>query len=109
MSLILLNDDTFDDEVISSDLPVLVEFWAEWCEPCQAMAPALERIAADYQGNLKVCKLNVDENPTVTARFSVASIPTLMLFKEGQALESAVGIRPREEIERMILMHLGEG
>lgn len=91
MSIVHVTDDSFDAEVLKADRPVLVDFWAEWCGPCKAIAPALEEIARSYEGKLTVAKVNIDENPVTPNRFAVRGIPTLMLFKGGQAIATKVG------------------
>ncbi|MBL7865630.1 MAG: thioredoxin [Cyclobacteriaceae bacterium] len=91
---IVLTDETFD-ATIKSDKPVLVDFWAEWCGPCKMIGPAVEELAGDYEGKAVVAKLNVDENPQVTARFGVRSIPTLLVFKNGQIVDKQVGAVPK--------------
>jgi thioredoxin len=89
-----LTDATFDS-VINSDKPVLVDFWAEWCGPCKMIGPVVEELAGDYEGKAVIAKLNVDENPQVTARFGVRSIPTLLVFKNGQIVDKQVGAVPK--------------
>ncbi len=89
-----LTDATFD-ETIKSDKPVLVDFWAEWCGPCKMIGPVVEELASDYEGKAVIAKLNVDENPQVTARFGVRSIPTLLVFKNGQIVDKQVGAVPK--------------
>ena len=93
-----VSDDTFDEQVGLSDVPVLVDFWAEWCGPCKVVAPVLEEIAGDKQGALRIVKLNVDDNPRTAQRFQVMSIPTLLLFKGGEAQSRIVGARPKSQI-----------
>jgi thioredoxin 1 len=95
-------DQNFEEEVLKSEKPVLVDFWAEWCGPCRIMAPAVESIAADYAGRAKVGKLNVDENQSVTSRYNIRSIPTLLLFKKGQIQDQLVGARPKDTIAKLI-------
>ncbi len=100
--IIELNDSNFDSEVIHSDTPVLVDFWAPWCGPCRAIAPIVEEISSTYEGKLKVGKLNVDDNQQTTMKFGIRSIPTLIVFKGGQAVEQIIGAVPKGEIERAV-------
>jgi thioredoxin 1 len=101
-----VTDDTFEEEVLKSDLPVLVDFWAVWCAPCQMIVPALEHIAQSYKEKLKLLKLNVDENMKTSAKFGVRSIPTLLLFKGGELKETIVGALPQNKIIDAISKHL---
>ncbi len=103
---ITVTDATFDEEVKGSDQPVLVDFWATWCGPCRMIAPVLEEIAADRQGTLKVAKLNIDDNLEITTRFDVQSIPTLILFKDGEPVARVVGARGRASLDEEIDRHL---
>ena len=103
-----INVDTanFKKEVIDSEIPALVDFWAPWCGPCQMIAPHLEELAKDYNGKLKVCKLNVDEAPEIATQYTVMSIPALMLFKEGKVMEKQVGAINKRELEKFIQPYL---
>ncbi|MFI5323407.1 MAG: thioredoxin [Thermodesulfobacteriota bacterium] len=101
--IIELSDTNFDAEVIKSETPVLVDFWAPWCGPCRAIASIVEEISSSYQGKLKVGKLNVDENQQTTMKFGIRSIPTLIIFKGGKAIEQIIGAVPRGEIERVVV------
>ena len=99
---IVLNDDNFESEVLNSEIPVLVDLWAEWCGPCSALAPVIEEIAEDYDGKLKVGKLNVDENPGVPSAYDIRSIPTLLVFKDGAVQDRLVGALPKNHIVDLI-------
>ena len=103
---VAVSEDNFSQEVLESNVPVLVDFWAEWCAPCRAIAPALEEIARDHGGQLKVVKLDVDENPDVSGRYMVHSIPTLLLFKGGQMVERITGALPKPALLSRIKPHL---
>ncbi len=105
-NLIQVTDATFEQEVINSSLPVLVDFWAPWCGPCLMVAPVIEQIAETYHNQLKVVKVNVDENPGVSARYQIMSIPTLILFKGGQPVDSVVGALPRNQLVKFLSRHL---
>ena len=99
-------DENFDAEVLKSDKPVLVDFWAEWCGPCRMMAPALEAVADQYADRVKVGKLNVDESPSVTARFQIRGIPTLLVFKGGEVREQSVGATSKDALVKMLERNL---
>ena len=99
---VTLTDATFETEVVQSDQPVLVDFWAPWCGPCHTVAPVIEALAEEYDGKAKIAKLNVDENPQISQRFNVRSIPTLMVFKGGELVETAVGARPKAQLEQLL-------
>ena len=99
---IVLNDDNFESKVLNSEIPVLVDFWAEWCGPCRALAPIIEEIAEDYGSELKVGKLNVDENPGASSAYDVRSIPTLIVFKDGAVLDRIVGALPKNQITDLV-------
>ncbi len=95
---IAVTDASFDADVKQSDLPVIVDFWAEWCGPCKQIAPALEEIATEMQGRVTVAKLNIDENPTTPSQYGVRGIPTLMLFKDGEVAATKIGAMPKGKL-----------
>jgi len=95
-----ITDHTFTDEVLSHNGPVLVDCWAPWCGPCKMVAPVLEQLAQKYSGKVKITKLNVDENPHTASRYTIQSIPTMLLFKNGQKVDTLVGALPRAELEK---------
>ena len=99
-------DASFDQDVLNSDVPVLVDFWAEWCGPCRMMTPTIDALATDYAGKVKIGKLNVDENGGVAMRYQVRGIPTLLLFKGGKIVEQKVGAAPKTDVQRMLEAHL---
>ena len=97
-----LTDVNFEEEVLKSDKPVLVDYWAEWCGPCKAMEPALEELAADLDGQVQIAKLNIDDNRAVPARFNVRGVPTFMLFKDGKLVASKVGAQTKSQLTAFI-------
>ncbi len=101
-----ITDDTFEEEVLKNDVPVLADFWAEWCGPCKTIAPVLEEIAQEYDGRLKVAKIDVDENPEAPVRFGIQGIPTIILFKDGEPVERLVGAMPKDQLLSHIRPHL---
>jgi thioredoxin len=101
-----VTDVSFEAEVLKSRIPVLVDFWAEWCGPCKAIAPTLEAVAKDYQGRAKVVKINVDQNIAVPSRYNIKGIPTLLLFRDGVVRDQIVGTNTRENIAKVIDKHL---
>jgi thioredoxin 1 len=97
-----VSDATFESEVLKATEPVVVDFWAEWCGPCRMIAPALEEIAGTLNGRVKIVKLNVDENPQTAAKYGIQSIPTLMIFKDGQMASRQIGAAPKQKLEQWI-------
>ena len=102
MAEIKLTDQNFEQEVLRADLPVLVDFWASWCGPCRMLAPVIAEIAEEYAGKVKVGKVNVDEQPNLANRYGIASIPTVMLFKNGEVVNTSLGYRPKNDLETML-------
>ena len=102
----VVTDETFNQAVLKSDQPILVDFWAVWCGPCRMVAPVVDEIAREQAGKLKVMKLDVDDNQNTAMAYGVMSIPTLILFKNGQPVERIVGFRPKADMEKKILPHL---
>jgi thioredoxin 1 len=100
-----VNDNSFEQDVLQSDVPVLVDFWAAWCGPCRMIAPTVEAVAEKYAGNAKVVKVDVDENPSISQRYGIKGIPTLILFKNGKEEERVVGATSKEALSRMIDKH----
>jgi thioredoxin 1 len=99
-------DSAFDKDVLNSEVPVLVDFWAEWCPPCRALTPTIDALAIDYDGRVKIGKLNVDENNGTAMRYGVRSIPTLLIFKAGKVVEQVVGTRGKGDLQKMLDGHL---
>ena len=102
MSVLSVSKRSFSDEVLSSSLPVLIDFWAPWCGPCRMLSPIVDEVAKDHRADLKVVKVNIDEEPELAGEFGVMSIPTLVLMKNGKIAASAVGVRPKQQIEAML-------
>ena len=101
-----LTDTNFDQSVIKSPQPVLVDFWADWCGPCKRLSPTIDELATDYDGRVTIGKLNVDDNPGVAGRFSIRGIPTLLLFKGGQIVEQVVGLADKDVLKKIIDKHV---
>lgn len=102
MAEIILNKDNFESEVLKSDMPVLVDFWAAWCGPCKMLAPTIAELAEEYEGKVKVCKYNIDDDASIAIKYGVSSIPTVLLFKEGDVVNKSIGFVPKAEIEAML-------
>jgi thioredoxin 1 len=101
-------DASWDEEVLQADGPVLVDFWAAWCPPCRKLSPLVDELAGEYSGRVKVGKLDVDQSPETAARYGIMSIPTLLVFREGQVVAQRVGALPREELRRLLDAHAPE-
>ena len=100
--LVTITDQNFQSEVLASDLPVLIDFWATWCGPCRAIAPAVEELAKEYKGKVKIGKMDIDAHQDTPAKYGVMSIPTLLLFKNGQVADQIVGAVPKTKLDQMI-------
>lgn len=100
--VVQLSDDSFEQEVLKSSTPVLVDFWASWCAPCKAISPVVDGLAEEYDGKVKIGKLNVDENPATPGQYGVRGIPTLILFKNGKVVDQVVGAVPKNQLEGLI-------
>ena len=103
------DDDNFEAEVLQSDLPVLVDFWAEWCGPCLMLGPVIDDLAEIYNGKVKVGKLDIEKSPQIATRFGVQTIPTVLLFDQGEAVERMVGVKPKREFESILNAKIGTG
>jgi thioredoxin 1 len=101
-----VNDSNFEQEVLKGDIPVLVDFWAEWCGPCKMIAPVVEEVATEYAGKLKVCKINVDDASQIASQYGIMSIPTLVIFKNGEVVDKLTGAVPKANIIQRIEMNI---
>lgn len=106
--LLTIDDKNFDEVVLGAETPVLVDFWAPWCAPCQALAPMVEELAGEYEGRVSFAKVNVDENAGVASRYSIRSIPTLLVFKDGKPIIQIIGLRPKAKLKQHLDAALGE-
>ena len=105
-NILEVTDQDFDKEVLQSQIPVLVDFWAEWCGPCRMLAPTVEALAREYEGKVKVAKVNVDENIATASRYRIQGIPTLLVFKSGEVREQLVGAQPKAVVEKALARHI---
>jgi len=108
-SIRTLTDENWEAEVLKADSPVLVDFWATWCPPCRMIAPLIDELGRDYAGRVKVGKLDVDRYPDVAGRYGIVSIPTLLVFRNGEVVDQSVGARPREALRALLDTHVAEG
>ena len=102
MAEIILSEDNFEKEVLQSEIPVLVDFWATWCGPCRMLAPTIAKIAEEQEGKIKVGKIDVDEEPELSVKYGITSIPTLMVFKNGEVVNKSIGVIPKAAIEALL-------
>jgi thioredoxin 1 len=101
-----ISDNVFDSEVLKSDIPVIVDFWAPWCGPCRVVSPIIEELSKTYEGKIKFTKVNVDENPEKASQYQIFSIPNMKIFKNGKLVDEIVGVAPKEEIEKLLRKQL---
>lgn len=106
MSTVTVSDDTFEAEVLNASEPVIVDFWADWCGPCKAMAPALDEVASEMAGKVKVVKVNLDDGPNSSAKYGVRAVPTLMVFKNGEVADTRTGALPKSSLQDWISSHV---
>jgi len=102
----IVNQQNFDSEVLKSDKPVLVDFWAAWCGPCRMVSPVIDQLADEYEGKLKIAKVNVDENPELAGKYDILSIPSVFLFNNGSKVDGVIGARPKQIFEDMLKKHV---
>ncbi len=101
-----VTEETFKEDVLGSEMPVLVDFWAPWCGPCRMVAPVVDEVAAEYEGKIKVFKLNTDENPKIASEYGIRSIPTLLIFKDGEHVDTVVGAVPKTTLSKRLAQHV---
>jgi len=101
-NMLQITDDNFEEEVLKSDIPIMIDFWAAWCAPCFMIAPVVEELAEEYKGKIKFGKFNVDENPDTAAKYSIRGIPTLLFFKNGEVINQLVGVQPKASIKKLL-------
>lgn len=104
--VVVLNKDNFDKEAVNSDMPVIIDYWATWCGPCRMVAPIMEELSEEYDGKAKICKVNVDEESELAVKFRIMSIPTIMIYKNGQMVERIVGARSKDEFKKLLDQYL---
>jgi len=104
--VITLTESNWNEEVVNSDKPVLVDFWAPWCGPCRIIAPIIEELAEEFEGQIKVGKLNTDENPNIAMQYGIRAIPTVILFKNGEVVDTRIGVQPKEALKQMLMSHV---
>jgi len=106
MSIIEISTTSFEEEVLKSDIPVLVDFWAPWCGPCKALLPIIQKVAAEVEGKVKICKVNIDESPEIASKYSIMSIPSLLIFKGGSVSDQMVGLVQKDKIMEKLNAHI---
>ena len=104
--VLTLTESNWNEEVVNSDKPVLVDFWAPWCGPCRIIAPIIEELAEEFEGQIKVGKLNTDENPNIAMQYGIRAIPTVILFKNGEVVDTRIGVQPKEALKQMVMSHV---
>ncbi len=105
-NVVVLTESNWNEEVVNSNVPVLVDFWAPWCGPCRIIAPIIEELASEFEGQIKVGKLNTDENPNIAMQYGIRAIPTVMLFKNGEVVDTRIGVQPKDALKQMMEAHV---